>query len=126
MDTYDQVENPPNSKLRRFQNSVKKLTGISPIIPKGRGIFNYNFGILPYRRRIVQVGKSLNIKIVKFHPIPNNISVGAPIDVVKSDQPDSAYVDEIHGKVIGALQKIFEDYKNKYITNSHRTKLVIQ
>ncbi|XP_032307223.1 2-acylglycerol O-acyltransferase 2 [Drosophila ananassae] len=107
VDIYDQVENPPNSKLRRFQNAVKKLTGVSPIIPKGRGIFNYSFGILPYRGRIVQV-------------------VGAPIDVVQSDEPDSAYVDEIHGKVIEALEKIFEDYKDKYIQNSHRTKLVIQ
>ncbi|KAH8316515.1 hypothetical protein KR067_009345 [Drosophila pandora] len=107
VDIYDQVENPPNSKLRRFQNAVKKLTGVSPIIPKGRGIFNYSFGILPYRGRIVQV-------------------VGAPIDVIKSDQPDSAYVDEIHGKVIEALEKIFKDYKDKYIQNSHRTKLVIQ
>ncbi|XP_017094226.3 2-acylglycerol O-acyltransferase 2-like [Drosophila bipectinata] len=107
VDIYDQVENPPNSKLRRFQNSVKKLIGISPIIPKGRGMFNYTFGIVPYRRRIVQV-------------------VGSPIDVIKSDQPDIAYVDEIHGKVMEALHKIFEDYKDKYIPNTRQTKLIIQ
>lgn len=46
--------------------------------------------------------------------------------MVQSDEPDSAYVDEIHGMVIEALEKIFEDYKDKYIQNSHRTKLVIQ
>ncbi|KAH8233325.1 hypothetical protein KR026_006930 [Drosophila bipectinata] len=126
VDIYDQVENPPNSKLRRFQNSVKKLIGISPIIPKGRGMFNYTFGIVPYRRRIVQVGKSLKIIKVLFNPLPNNISVGSPIDVVKSDQPDIAYVDEIHGKVMEALHNIFEDYKDKYIPNSRQTKLVIQ
>jgi len=57
VDIFDQVANPPDSLLRRIQNVVKKLTGVSPLIPVGRGFFNYTFGPLPFRRRIVQVGK---------------------------------------------------------------------
>ncbi|XP_034654937.1 diacylglycerol O-acyltransferase 2-like [Drosophila subobscura] len=106
VDIFDQVPNPPNSLVRRVQTVVKQLTGISPLIPVGRGIFNYSFGFLPNRRRIVQV-------------------VGAPINVVKSDQPDAAYVDKVHGQVIEALEKMFEKYKKKYIPNPKNTKLVI-
>ncbi|XP_017132820.1 2-acylglycerol O-acyltransferase 2 isoform X2 [Drosophila elegans] len=107
VDIFDQVANPPDSLLRRFQNVVKKCTGISPLLPKGRGIFTYNYGMLPHRRRIVQV-------------------VGSPIDVVKSDSPDAVYVDEIHGQVMAALEKMFDQYKEEYIPNSQQSKLVIQ
>ncbi|XP_017078598.1 2-acylglycerol O-acyltransferase 2-A isoform X2 [Drosophila eugracilis] len=107
VDIFDQVANPPESKLRRFQDFVKKFTGISPLLPKGRGIFNYNYGIVPYRRRIVQV-------------------VGSPIDVVKSDNPDADYVDKIHGQVMEALEKMFEQYKEEYIPDSKQEKLIIQ
>ncbi|EDW32253.1 GL10526 [Drosophila persimilis] len=106
VDIFDQVANPPDSLLRRVQSVVKKLTGVAPLIPVGRGFFNYTFGFLPQRRRIVQV-------------------VGAPIDVVKSDQPDAAYVDKVHGQVMEALEKIFDQYKEQYIPHSKNTKLVI-
>ncbi|XP_016967950.1 2-acylglycerol O-acyltransferase 2-A isoform X2 [Drosophila biarmipes] len=107
VDIFDQVANPPDSALRRFQNVVKKFTGISPLLPKGRGIFNYNYGILPHRRRIVQV-------------------VGSPIDVIRSDSPDADYVDKIHAQVIEALEKMFEQYKEEYISDCQQSKLVIQ
>ncbi|KAH8372642.1 hypothetical protein KR009_001914 [Drosophila setifemur] len=107
VDIFDQVANPPDSLLRRFQNAVKKLTGISPLLPVGRGIFNYSHGILPYRRRIVQV-------------------VGSPIHVVKSDQPDADYVDNIHSKVIEALEQMFDQHKGQYISNSTESQLIIQ
>ncbi|XP_043662026.1 diacylglycerol O-acyltransferase 2 isoform X1 [Drosophila teissieri] len=106
VDIFDQVANPPSSLLRKFQDFVKKLTGVSPLIPVGRGFFNYTFGFLPFRRRIVQV-------------------VGAPIDVVMSDQPDSQYVDKVHGQVIEALEKLFDQYKDKYLENSKSATLVV-
>ncbi|KAH8372647.1 hypothetical protein KR009_001913 [Drosophila setifemur] len=107
VDIFDQVANPPDSLLRKFQDFVKKLTGVSPLIPVGRGFFNYTFGFLPYRRRIVQV-------------------VGSPIDVVKSDKPDSDYVEKVHGQVIEAVQKLFDQHKDQYCRNSKDDKLVIQ
>jgi len=53
------------------------------------------------------------------------ISVGAPIDVVQSDQPDAAYVDKIHKQVIDDLEKMFAKYKDQYIPNSKQDKLII-
>lgn len=51
--------------------------------------------------------------------------VGAPIEVVQSDDPDPAYVDELHGKVIKALEDIFEEHKAKYLKNPETTQLII-
>lgn len=53
-------------------------------------------------------------------------SVGSPIDVVKSDQPDLEYVDKVHGQVIEAIKVLFEEHKDKYIQNSKNAKLIIQ
>ncbi|KAL7738653.1 hypothetical protein ACLKA6_006943 [Drosophila palustris] len=105
VDIFDQVQNPPDSLLRRLQTLVKKVTGIAPLIPVGRGFFNYTFGWLPYRRPIVQV-------------------VGTPIDVIQSNEPKADYVDELHGKVMLELEQMFEKYKEKYMPNSTNTKLV--
>ncbi|XP_030369054.1 2-acylglycerol O-acyltransferase 2-like [Scaptodrosophila lebanonensis] len=107
VDIFDQVNNPPDSLLRRIQTLVKKLTGISPLIPVGRGFFNYTFGFLPHRRPVVQV-------------------VGAPIAVKQSAQPTAEYVDEIHGQVIAALELMFDKHKEKYLAGSKNIKLVIQ
>ncbi|KAG0416724.1 hypothetical protein HPB47_006170 [Ixodes persulcatus] len=55
-DIYYQAKNPPGSRLRWFQEKMKALTGFSPVIFHGRGIFQYNFGYVPFRERIVTVG----------------------------------------------------------------------
>ncbi|XP_073812550.1 diacylglycerol O-acyltransferase 2-like [Musca autumnalis] len=107
VDIFDQVANPPDSMLRKFQTFVKHLTGVSPLIVLGRGLFQYTFGLLPHRRHIVQV-------------------VGAPIEVKKMDEPDTKYVNEIHQKVIDSLYEMFEKYKYQYIQNAEETKLVIR
>uniref|UniRef100_A0A1I8NT68 Acyltransferase n=1 Tax=Stomoxys calcitrans TaxID=35570 RepID=A0A1I8NT68_STOCA len=106
VDIFDQVANPPDSMLRKFQSFVKHLTGVSPLIVLGRGFFQYTFGFIPQRRHIVQV-------------------MGAPIEVQQMDEPDTKYVNEIHQKVIDSLNEMFEKYKHKYIQNADKTKLVI-
>lgn len=56
---YDQVNNPPGSRMRRFQERVLEVVSFPPILIKGRGIFQYSFGIVPKRRPITTVGKLL-------------------------------------------------------------------
>ncbi|XP_018783110.1 PREDICTED: 2-acylglycerol O-acyltransferase 2-like [Bactrocera latifrons] len=106
VEIFDQVNNPPNSWLRRFQTLTKRLTGISPLIVLGRGFFQYTFGFLPQRKHIVQV-------------------VGKPIEVERNDIPDPEYVDKIHQQVIDQLKEMFEKYKEKYIENGKSVNLVI-
>lgn len=52
-DTFDQVDSPEGSKLRKFQEFVRKLTGIAPIIAKGRG----PLGMMPRRKPVTILGK---------------------------------------------------------------------
>lgn len=56
-DVFDQVENPEGSRIRAIQEWLKKRIGIAPAIPVGRGFFQYNYGIVPYRRPVTTVGK---------------------------------------------------------------------
>lgn len=101
---FDQPPNPPGSYMRKFQELVKKYTGISPIFFNGRGLFQYNFGFIPKRCPITQV-------------------VGAPIEVARSPSPSDEEVDETHVRFSRALQELFEAHKGKYLENSEHIKL---
>ncbi|XP_064455632.1 2-acylglycerol O-acyltransferase 2-like isoform X2 [Ornithodoros turicata] len=94
-DIFSQVKNPPGSILRRFQESCKRLTTVSPVVFYGRGIFQYNYGYLPYRSRIVTV-------------------VGKPISVAKVEEPTQEQVDSLHRKYVDQLKELFEEHKTRY------------
>lgn len=53
-DMYEQHKGP---WIQRIQDACHKLFGFVPIIPRGRGLFQYTFGIVPRRRPINTVGK---------------------------------------------------------------------
>ena len=56
-DLYKQVANPPGSRLRRFQTAMTKWLTFSPPLFHGRGVFNYTFGLLPFRHPVNVVGQ---------------------------------------------------------------------
>ncbi|XP_029828946.3 2-acylglycerol O-acyltransferase 1 [Ixodes scapularis] len=93
-DIYYQAKNPPGSRLRWFQEKMKALTGFSPVIFHGRGIFQYNFGYVPFRERIATV-------------------VGKPLGVPKIENPTAEDVSFWHEKYITALTELFEEHKAK-------------
>jgi 2-acylglycerol O-acyltransferase 2 len=94
-DLFDQVPNPPDSGLRRFQERVKSLFGFSPPLFHGRGVFNYNFGLLPFRRPI--------------HTI-----IGHPIPCPKIENPTPEQVDEFHQRYINELSSLYHQHKEKF------------
>lgn len=55
-EVYDQVENPRGTWLRWIQEHLQRIMGISLPLFHARGIFQYSFGLLPYRRPITTVG----------------------------------------------------------------------
>ena len=57
-DLFEQVRNPKGSWLRQLQHRLQQIMGISLPLFHARGIFQYSFGLLPYRRPICTVGKS--------------------------------------------------------------------
>ncbi|KAN0019214.1 hypothetical protein ACTFIU_002418 [Dictyostelium citrinum] len=92
-DIYDQVPNPRGSLVRKIQTKIKDLTGIAPPLFMGRGIFNYDFGLLPVRHKIVTV-------------------VGEPIDIPKIKSPTDQVIEHYHQIYVEALQNLFDKHKN--------------
>ncbi|KAF2880667.1 hypothetical protein ILUMI_25506 [Ignelater luminosus] len=105
-DIYNQVSTPKGSLLRRYQEWVKKITGITPIIPLGRGYFQYSFGLIPHRK-------------------PINIIVGKPINAEKVEDPTQEQIDSLHSTFVKQLTKLFEKHKHKYVEKPDETALII-
>ncbi|NXD11233.1 MOG2A acyltransferase, partial [Nothocercus nigrocapillus] len=92
---FEQVSNPRGSWLRRLQYQLQQIMGISLPLFHARGIFQYSFGLVPYRRPICTV-------------------VGKPIPVQRKHNPSEEEVDQLHEKYLEELSKLFEDHKAKY------------
>lgn len=107
LDLFDQVPNPPGSKLRWFQETFKRYTGVSPIVVNGRGLFQYSFGVVPRRKPLTTV-------------------VGAPIPVEKRNNPTAKDIDEVHAKFCKELCNLFDTHKSKYIAHAERYKIIIE
>ena len=95
-EVYNVKESPEDSKLRKFQNKVKKLTNFGLPIINGRGIFNYSFGLMPHRKAIYTV-------------------VGAPINVTQNSSPSNQEIDDLHELYIKKLTALFDEHKTKYL-----------
>ncbi|CAL8082066.1 unnamed protein product [Orchesella dallaii] len=94
-DIYDQVANPEGSLLRRIQNKLQTVLGLAPCVFKGRGIFQYTWGLVPQRRPITTV-------------------VGSPIHLDKVENPTQEEIDVIHKKYVDSLIQLFYTHREKY------------
>eukprot|EP01087_Luapelamoeba_hula_P019916 TRINITY_DN6681_c0_g1_i1.p1 TRINITY_DN6681_c0_g1~~TRINITY_DN6681_c0_g1_i1.p1 ORF type:complete len:349 (+),score=53.70 TRINITY_DN6681_c0_g1_i1:1204-2250(+) len=92
---FNQVNNAEGTKLRYWQNRLKALFGFSLPLFSGRGIFNYDFGILPHRQAITSV-------------------VGAAIELPLIEKPTREDVDKWHAKYVEALTDLYDRYKDVY------------
>ncbi|XP_039270380.2 2-acylglycerol O-acyltransferase 2-A-like [Styela clava] len=101
---WDQAENPPGSKLRKFQEFSMKYLDVAFPAFHARGIFQYNYGLLPRRR-------------------PLNFVVGAPIEVEKDPNPSSEELVALREKYIEKLEELFNKHKTKYLNED--VKLII-
>ena len=99
-----QYPNPEGSRLRRFQTWFKSRFAFSPPAFYGRGIFQYTWGLMPYRR-------------------PINVVVGKPIPVEKVAEPSDEQIDQLHVKYVQELKKLYETYRPYY--GQEGVKLVI-
>lgn len=93
------------SRLRSFQTWAEKWVGFTPVIFFGRGIFQYNYGLLPHRRRITVV-------------------VGKPLQVEKVDNPTREQIAQLHADYVEALTNLYYEYNPKY--GDTNVKLVIE
>jgi len=92
---YDQLEKDDHPMVHRLQMFILKVWKFTLPFMHGRGIFNYDVGMMPYR-----------------HPL--NIVVGAPIKVVQSATVDPVEVDRLHELYVKELEKLWERYKDEF------------
>lgn len=92
---YDQISSDSHPLVHKGQMLVKKLLGFTVPLFHARGVFNYDVGMMPYRRAL-------------------NVVVGRPIKVGRQEAPDSGYVDELHAQYVGELERIWEEWKDQF------------
>nr|XP_034830197.1 2-acylglycerol O-acyltransferase 2-A-like [Maniola hyperantus] len=105
-DVFRPPNNPQDSLLRKFQEKVRQLTGISPMFPIGRGVFQYSFGVVPLRSPITTV-------------------VGEPMEIERNLEPTDTEVNAVHAEFTQRLIALFEAEKSKYLKDHDKVKLVI-
>ena len=94
-DLYDQLDAVSHPEIHKWQMALKKLMGFTVPLFHARGVFNYDVGVLPYRR-------------------PVNIVVGRPIKVVRQKSPESGYVEELHRRYVEELVRVWEEWKEEF------------
>jgi 2-acylglycerol O-acyltransferase 2 len=97
-DLYDQVTSTSHPKVHRAQLLVKKALGFTIPLFHARGVFNYDVGLMPYRR-------------------PVNIVVGKPIRVTQSVKPSQEEIDSLHDAYVKELQTIWDTWQDEFAPN---------
>lgn len=99
-DLYDQVSPKTHPWVHKIQMFILRVWKFTLPFLHGRGIFNYDVGLMPYRR-------------------PLNIVVGAPIKVQRAPAGvvDAAEVDRLHDLYSKELRKIWDTYKDVFATD---------
>lgn len=95
---YDQFQAAEHPMVHKMQLGVKKIAGFTIPLFHARGVFNYDVGMMPYRR-------------------PVNVVVGRPVQVMKQDKPDPEYVEELHAKYVQELRRIWDEWKDTFATD---------
>ncbi|KAI2619952.1 DAGAT-domain-containing protein [Hypoxylon sp. NC1633] len=93
---YDQLRPGEHPLVHRLQMFVLKVWKFTLPFLHGRGIFNYDVGLMPYRR-------------------PLNVVVGAPIKVTQAAVVDQAEINRLHDLYVAELQKLWDRYKDDFM-----------
>jgi 2-acylglycerol O-acyltransferase 2 len=94
-DLYDQVTPHSHPKIHKIQLLMKKLLGFTVPLFHARGIFNYDVGLMPYRR-------------------PLNVVVGRPLKVTQSLKPSQEEIDTLHEKYVTELERLWDTWKDDF------------
>ena len=104
-DLYDQVQPDAHPGIYKAQMAMKRALGFTVPLFHARGVFNYDYGMMPYRRAL-------------------NVVVGRPIKVVRQAEPDERYLDELHARYVGELERIWREWKDVF-AGGRREELMI-
>lgn len=94
-DLYEQFDGESHPRIHKAQLLFKRIMGFTVPLFHARGVFNYDVGLLPYRR-------------------PLNVVVGRPISVEKQANPDEKYVDKVHEQYMDELLRLWDEWKDDF------------
>ncbi|KDQ26471.1 hypothetical protein PLEOSDRAFT_1057032 [Pleurotus ostreatus PC15] len=106
-DIYQQMPNERGTTIYALQKKFQSIFGFTLPMFHGRGLLNYNLGLMPYRRRIVAV-------------------IGKPIHVIQCDHPSSEEVFRIQKIYIDELTRIWDTYKDEFARARKRELSIIE
>ncbi|KAI0525845.1 diacylglycerol acyltransferase-domain-containing protein [Xylaria bambusicola] len=92
---YDQLQPQQHPFVHKIQMFILKVWKFTLPFLHGRGVFNYDVGLMPYRR-------------------PLNIVVGAPIKVKKSATVNLEEINKLHSLYVAELEKLWHRYKDEF------------
>ncbi|KAG2072443.1 DAGAT-domain-containing protein [Suillus decipiens] len=94
-DIYNQMPNEKGTTIYALQKQFQSMFGFTLPLFHGRGLLNYNLGLMPYRRRIVSV-------------------IGRPIHVQRCEKPSLEEVERVQQMYIEELTRIWNTYKDDF------------
>eukprot|EP00128_Syssomonas_multiformis_P015769 Colp12_sorted_trinity150504_noHs@3607 len=106
-DIYEQVDNPRGSKLRALQQHLLRVMGFSMPLIKGRGVFQYTYGILPRRK-------------------PITVVVGKPIKVEQVEEPTNEQIEALHQVYVKELQAVFDRHKDTFARERKKSFSIVE
>ncbi|XP_034721933.1 2-acylglycerol O-acyltransferase 1-like [Etheostoma cragini] len=83
------------------QNRLQSIMGVAMPLFHARGVFQYSFGLMPYRKPI--------------HTI-----VGSPVPVVQTPSPSNEDIERLHEVYLQSLTELFETHKHRYGLQEHQ------
>ncbi|KAG9236301.1 diacylglycerol O-acyltransferas-like protein 2B [Amylocarpus encephaloides] len=104
-DIYDQFNAESHPAIHKLQMLVKKALGFTIPLFHARGVFNYDVGLMPYRR-------------------PVNIVVGKPILVTQSSKPAQEDIDRVHEEYVQELEQLWDTWKDKFAPHRKEEMLI--
>ncbi|KAK3192821.1 diacylglycerol O-acyltransferase 1 [Lecanicillium sp. MT-2017a] len=97
-DLYDQLSPKTHPMVHKMQMFTLKVFKFTLPALHGRGLLNYDVGLMPYRR-------------------PVNVVVGKPIQVhtEPGHEPTQAEVDQYHALYLQEIEKLWDSYKDSFV-----------
>ncbi|KZT00590.1 DAGAT-domain-containing protein [Laetiporus sulphureus 93-53] len=106
-DIYHQMPNEKGTTVYALQKKFQNVFGFTLPLFHGRGLLNYNLGLMPYRRRIVVV-------------------IGNPVHVEKCEKPTLEEITHVQGLYIEELMSIWNTYKDEFARTRKRELSIIE
>ncbi|KAI0684976.1 DAGAT-domain-containing protein [Cytidiella melzeri] len=106
-DIYQQMPNERGTTINKLQKMFQSVFGFTLPLFHGRGLLNYNLGLLPYRKRIVVV-------------------IGNPIHVQQCDKPTLDEIRKAQTQYIDELMRIWNAYKDEFARTRTRELSIIE